>query len=244
MRTLPQHCPFTADGIADGVWRLTPRQRMLIVAFAAAAIADVVDPFSGVADLVIRACLWGVFAALAERTLEAVRGAAVDRRAFVAYLPLACASLAFFLARETAKHVTRAGSLDTFFQGAVSLLGLLLVSLVLEARRAAANDQWLRALRGWWVAFVIIGILYALLGLTPGRRLQKTDYAYAWMGLVGAVVALCVVMWRDPTQRPGALPPEQETTRPQQSAPTNSLATSAASTSTRTPVRSSGATRR
>jgi len=232
--------------VADILWRLTPRQRMLIAAFAAAAIADASDPFSGVVDLVIRACFWGLFAALLERTLEAVRGAALDRRAFIAYLPLACASLAFLLASETAASVIRSGSLDNFFEAAGSLLGLILVSLVIEARRVAAYDQWLRALRGWWVAFVIIGILYSLLGLLPdnSQKSQKEDYAVAWAGLVGAMVALTVVMWRDPTrQRPGAHPLEMEIANPQERTSTNGL-TINMSTSTRTPVRSTRAAHR
>jgi hypothetical protein len=87
---------------------------------------------------------------LVERTFEAARGAVPDRRALIAYLPLGCASLAYFVAKTTADHAT-SGSLDSFFGAAASLLGLLLVSVVIEARRTAARDPWLRALRGWWV---------------------------------------------------------------------------------------------
>jgi hypothetical protein len=227
--------------IMDRLWRLAPHQRMLSAAVIAATIAGAAGPHYEAIDLVVRASLWFVAVALCERTLEAIRGATWDRRAFIAYLPLPCASLAFFLARETANHVTRSGSLDTFFEAAVSILGLLLVSLVVEARRVAAYDQWLRALRGWWVAFVIIGMLFALLGLTPGRRSQKSDYAYVWAGLVGAVVALTVVMWRDPTRQPGAFPLKPEIASPQEHTSTNGLTTDAASTSTRTRAQSNRA---
>lgn len=225
-------------GIADQLWQLSPRQRMLSAAVIAAAVAGGAGPRYDAIDLTVRASFWFVLAALIELTLEAIRGATWDRRAFIAYLPLPCASLAFFLARETANHVTRSGSLDTFFEGAVSLLGLLLVSLVVEARRVAPYDQWLRALRGWWVAFVIIGMLYALLGLTPGRKSQKNDYAFVWAGLVGATAALAVVMWRDPARQAGGLPSGDDIASSEERTPASRLPTSGASTSTRTPARS------
>ncbi len=232
--------------VADKLWRLTPRRLVWAGALATAAIAGATDPRSGIVNLVIRAVLWFVGAALFGLTLEAIRGAPVDRRAILAYVPMACASLAFFLARETAASVIRSGSLDNFFGTAASLLGLLLVSLVVEARRVATHDQWLRALRGWWVAFIVIGILYALVGLTPGQSqtAQMAHYAWVWAGLVGAVVALTVVMWRDADKQPGALPPEQEMASRQERTRANGLATGAASTSTRAPVRSTRAAHR
>jgi hypothetical protein len=236
---------MSISGIVDRVWRLTPLQRMLITAFAAAAIADVSDPFRGVTALVIRACMWFTVAALIERTLESVRGAARDHHAFIAYLPLACATSALLLAEETAASVTRSGSLDNFFEAAISLLGLLLISLVVEARRGAAHDPWLRALRGWWVAFVVIGILYSLLGLLPddSRSSREEAYAIAWTGLVGAVAALAVVMWRDPARKPGAVPPGVEIAQRQRPTSADEL-TGAVRTSTRTPVRSIRASHR
>jgi hypothetical protein len=218
---------------------------MLIVAFTTAAIVDASDPFSGAVALAIRACLWFALAALVERTLEAVRGAAWDRHALIAYLPLASASPAFFLARETAASVTRSGPLDNFFEASISLLGLLLVSLVVEAQRGAANDQWLRALRGWWVAFIVIGILYSLLGLLPDdtRRFHEEAYAIAWASLVGAVVALTVVMWRDPTRKPETVQPGLEVANCHKPPSANELH-DGLRTSTRTPVRSIPAPRR
>lgn len=181
---------------------LTVRQRMLAVGFVAAVTAAALNASDGVIGIVVSACLWGVAAMLVERTLEAVRGAAPDRRALIAYLPLACASLAYFVAETTADHAT-SGSLDPFFGAAASLLGLLLVSVVIEARRTAAHDRWLRALRGWWVGFIIVGILYALAGLTPGqsRKTEARNYQTVWAGLTGAVVALTVVMWKEPAER-------------------------------------------
>ncbi len=231
---------MSISGALDRVWRLTPFQRMLIAAVAVAALADAVGPSRDVLSLVVRACLWFAMAALLERTFEAVRGAPLDGRVFIAYLPLACASLAFFLAKVTAASVTRSGSLEGFFQAANGLLGLLLVSLVVEARRAATHDRWLRALRGWWVGFVIIGMLYSLLGLLPdsSRQSQKEAYAIAWMGLVGAVVALAVVMWKDPSRQSGEAAARLEVEDRQEPTSANGLSTGTR-TSTRTPVRSS-----
>jgi hypothetical protein len=219
--------------IAGRLWRPAPRQLVWMAAAGAAMIAAAVNPRGGIVDLVIRALLWFMGTAVVGLTLRAIYGAPVDRKALLAFLPLPFTCLALFLANETAKHVTRSGSLNIFFEGALSLLGLLLVSLVVEARRVAAHDPWLRALRGWWVAFIIIGILYALLGLTPGRKAQKNDYPLVWMGLVGAIVALTVVMWRDPTQRP-----KPEVADPQERMSATVLSIGATSTPTRTPARS------
>ena len=195
---------------------LTVRQRMLIVGSIAAVIAGALKAGNGVTDVLVSACFWGVVGGLVERTLEAVRGAAPDRRALIAYLPLACASLAYFVAETTADHAT-SGSLDSFFGAAASLLGLLLVSVVIEARRTAARDPWLRALRGWWVGFIIVGILYALAGLTPGqsRKAEARNYQTVWAGLTGAVVALTVVMWKEPAER-DATHAEQEIESPRE----------------------------
>jgi hypothetical protein len=223
---------------ADELRRLTPRELVWAVALTTAVIAVAADPHRGIIDLVIRAFFSFVGAALVALTLVAIRGAPVDRRAILAYLPLASAALTFYLAKLTASHVTKAGSLDPFFEAATSLLGLLLVSLVVEARRVAGHDQWLRALRGWWVAFIIVGILYALLGLTPGRRSQQSEYGIVWAGLVGAVVALTVVMWRDPAKQPAL-----EIASSQKRVSANGLTTGAASTSTRTRARSTPASR-
>jgi hypothetical protein len=235
---------MSLSSLTSGVWRLTPVQRTLIAGFLAAAIASASSLDDGAMVLVIRATLWFTLIALVELTFEAVRGAPLDRRAFIAYLPMASATLALFLAQATADHVTRSGPLSTFFGTAVSLLGLLLVSLVVETRRVTTKDQWLHALRGWWVGFIILGILYALLGLAPGhsRKSEQSDYAMVWAGLVGAVAALSVVMWRDSPQRP-AVAVEREAVGPPRT-PETTLATSATSTSTRTPLRSTRAIQR
>ena len=112
--------------------------------WTAAAIAAVVwvaaNPRGDIVDLVIRALFGFMGAAVIGLTLRAIYGAPVNRKALLAFLPLPFAYLALFLAKETAKHVTRSGSLDIFFEGALPLLGLLLVSLVVEARRVAAHD--------------------------------------------------------------------------------------------------------
>jgi hypothetical protein len=146
-----------------------------------------------------------------EHTRKAAKGASADRHALIAYLPLGSASLALFFASASADRVLRAGSLDTFYDAAASLLGLLLVSVVIEARRLAVHDQWLRVVRGWWVLFIVVGIFGALWGLTPGQPMssQANYYAWVWAGLAGAIAALLVVMWKDPQQRHPLLPPTQ-----------------------------------
>jgi len=190
------------SSVTDRFLGPTPSQRMLTVGSVAAVTAAALNASEGVIGIVVSACFWGVFGVLIERTFEVARGAVPDRRALIAYLPLGCASLAYFVAKTTADHAT-SGSLDSFFGAAASLLGLLLVSVVIEARRTAASDPWLRALRGWWVGFIIVGILYALAGLTPGQssKAQARNYETVWAGLAGAVVALTVVMWREPVER-------------------------------------------
>jgi hypothetical protein len=175
---------------------------MLIVGSIAAVIAGALNAGNGVTDILVSACFWGVVGVLVERTFEVARGAKPDHRALIAYLPLASASLAYLVAKTTSGRAV-SGSLHSFFGAAASLLGLLLVSVVIEARRTAARDPWLRALRGWWVGFIVVGILYALAGLTPGQspKAEARNYETVWAGLAGAVVALTVVMWREPAER-------------------------------------------
>ncbi len=62
---------------------------------------------------------------------------------------------------------------------------------------------------------IIVGILYALAGLTPGQshKAQARNYETVWAGLAGAVVALTVVMWREPVAR-DATHAEQESESP------------------------------
>lgn len=234
---------MSLSDVVSSIWRLTPSQRMLIAGFITAAVASATALDDSAVTLIVRATFWFAIAALIERTLEALRGAPVDGRAFVAYLPLVCAAAAWWLAEITAPHVTRSGSLSMFFAVAASLLGALLVSLVVEARRATKRDQWVRALRGWWVGFIVLGILYALLGLAPGhsRKSEGFYYEMVWAGLVGAVAALTIVMWRDSPQHSGSPAPELEPARPQQRIAADVLHSSATSTSTRTPVRSTPA---
>jgi hypothetical protein len=202
---------MSISGVVRWFFGFTPCQRMLAVGFSAAAIAAALNASDGVIGIVVSACLWGVAAILIERTLEVARGATPNSRAAIAYLPLGCAALAYFVAKTTADHAT-SGSLDSFFGAAASLLGVLLVSVVIEARRAAGHDRWLRALRGWWVGFIIVGILYALAGLTPGqsRTAEEHNYQTVWAGLTGAVVALTVVMWKEPAPERNATHAEQE----------------------------------
>lgn len=232
------------SGFANSIWRLTPNQRTLIVGVLTATVAATTALDDSTVTLTVRAILWFAIAVSVERTLETLRGAPLNGRAFLAYSPLVCAATALLLAEVTAPHVTRSGSLSTFFGVAASLLGALLVSLVIETRRATKRDQWVRALRGWWVGFVVLGILYALLGLAPGhsRKSEEFYYAMVWAGLVGAVAALSVVMWRDSPPQPGLAAVELMAARPQRTSD-NTLAPSTGSTSTRTPVRPNPASR-
>src|ERR1700722_5271498 len=189
--------------LAERFWAFTSRQRMLMAGFVSAAVAIATEPSAGVLTLVVRVSLWLVLSVLLMRTFEIAHPAPFNSRAVIAYLPVGCAPVAFELSKVFAPHAVLSGSLDDFFSAAASLLGLLLISLVVETRRVAPYDKWLLALRGWWVMFIVLGILYALAGLTPGhsRKALRQDYEWVWAGLAGAVAALTVVMWRDPTAR-------------------------------------------
>jgi RHS repeat-associated protein len=113
---------MSISSVTHRFFGLTVRQRMLIVGSTAAAIAAALSAFNGVTDVLVSACFWGVFGVLVERTFEVVRGAAPDCRALIAYLPLGCASLAYFVAKTTSGRAV-SGSLDSFFGAAASLLG-------------------------------------------------------------------------------------------------------------------------
>jgi hypothetical protein len=235
---------MSISSIVNSIGRLKPHQRTLIAGVLAGTIAGTSALGDSFLTIVVRATLWSAAIALLELTFEAGRGAPLDRRAFVAYLPLACATVALWLAGVTAPHVTRSGSLNEFFATAASLLGLLLVSLIVEARRVTTRDKWLRALRSWWVGFIVLGILYALLGLAPGhsRRSEDSDYEMVWAGMVGALVALTVVMWRDSPQERDSANAEPTTWSLQ--APTRTSTPRAEDASTRTPVQPNPASRR
>ncbi|MGD1056480.1 MAG: hypothetical protein ABR992_03615 [Solirubrobacteraceae bacterium] len=235
---------MSVSGFKDRIWGLTPRQRTLIVGLLAAVIAGSSAVHDGALTLIVRSALWGTAAMLIELTFEVVRGETLDRRALIAYLPVGCATVALFLAKIFAADVTRSGSLSTFFTTAASLLGLLLVSLIVEARRVTTRDRWLRALRGWWVGFIILGILYALLGLAPGhsRKSEEGDYEMVWLGMVGAIAALSVVMWRDPTRHPDSS--GEQPTSSSTWASTRTWTPRAGDVSTQTPVSSTSASHR
>jgi hypothetical protein len=202
----------------------------------------VANPPNSFLTFVIRASLWLVAGVLLMRTFETARGAPANSWALVAYLPLGCASVALEFAEVLAPHAVRSGSLDGFFDAAASLLGLLFVAMVVEARQLAPYDKWLRAMRGWWAMFIILGILYALAGLTPTHSTEtlRQDYAWVWAGLAGAVASLAVVMWREPQTQHS--PRIQRSSRdvPINSTPTKPRA-DRAETATRTPGRSTKA---
>jgi len=131
---------MSISGVAGRLWRWSSRHLVWTAAAIAAVVWVAAHPRGDIVDLVIRALFGFMGAAVIGLTLRAIYGAPVNRKALLAFLPLPFAYLALFLAKETAKHVTRSGSLDIFFEGALPLLGLLLVSLVVEARRVAAHD--------------------------------------------------------------------------------------------------------
>jgi hypothetical protein len=158
--------------------------------------------FSLASDLVtVPLCLTG--GALIERTFAAAEWACPDRKSLIAHLPLGTWLVGGLVAQVYAKHAVRSGSLDNFYDAAAPLLGLLLISITLEARQLASHDPWLRAFRSWWTFLIILGILFALMGLTPGIawKTEETQFATVWAAVATAITALWIVTTKDPPTR-------------------------------------------
>ena len=199
MSSLPRLQSFRRLGL---LWGWTRHAKPLTAGFGLALLVQD-SQLHQVDSRLVAAVIAFPVGVLMERTL-ATAHAPADRRALIAYLPIGAAGIADFLSKgTTAQVLLNHGSLTGFYDAAASLLGLLLVSVMLEARRQAAHDAWLRVLRGWWVLFIVIGILYALVGLTPDQsaKMQEASYTLVWAGLAGAVTAFVVVAWMDQPQR-------------------------------------------
>jgi hypothetical protein len=132
----------------------------------------------------------------------------LTRLALVAYTPIAIALLAWLLARADARAAS-SGNLDYFFSASVALIGLLLIPIMSELRQLVEHDPWLRAFRSFWFLFIAAGLLYAVVGLTPGQSRKSEENAYedTWIALATAVSALTVVTIRKPgpTGDPGEI---------------------------------------
>jgi len=124
----------------------------------------------------------------------------INRRTFIAYTPLGAALLTGLVAHVYTRRIVGAGSLNDFYGIAAPLLGLLLISSVLEARRLASHDPWLRAFRGWWTLLICIGILFALMAVTPGHghKLAEEQFVVVWGALGAALTAMVVVGLKPP----------------------------------------------
>lgn len=119
----------------------------------------------------------------------------------LAYMPLAVASIAFLLVPEFFANVDDQPPhmLDSFYTAAAGVLAALLIALMIESHRLFHVDPQLRALRSWWIASVVMGILAALTGLTPDHTAiaRETAFQATWSGLAGAITAGALVMSRD-----------------------------------------------
>ncbi len=124
----------------------------------------------------------------------------ISRRTFIAYMPLAAALLTGLFAHIYTRRIVETGSLNDFYGIAAPLLGLLLISSVLEARQLASHDPWLRAFRGWWTFLICIGILFALMAVTPdhGHKLAEEQFVVVWGALGAALTAMVVVGLKPP----------------------------------------------
>ncbi|HUB72938.1 MAG TPA: hypothetical protein VL979_02725 [Solirubrobacteraceae bacterium] len=124
-----------------------------------------------------------------------------DEIGMLAYMPLAMCSFTFMLVPALYANVGKqpAHALDSFYTAAAGILAALLIALMIESHRLFHVDPQLQALRSWWIACVVVGILAALTGLTPDHHAiaRETAYQLAWAGLAGAFAAGVLVMGRD-----------------------------------------------
>jgi hypothetical protein len=182
---------------------------------------------------------------IAQPIVRVLIGRSINTRMLSAYLPVVCATFALWLAEAGAAHVARAGSLDLFFAGSATLLGVLLIPVAMEMRGEAICDPWLHAFQRLWFFMIAIGILFALVGLTPdqSQRNQRKEYPLVWFGLVGALSGFAVLSLRDPSQKHRAA---ADGDRHWRGVTTTSTATwtRAPQATTRTPARATPASRR
>jgi hypothetical protein len=124
-----------------------------------------------------------------------------DEVGMLAYMPLAVCAVAFMLVPALYANIGKQPSraLDSFYTAAAGILAALLIALMIESHRLFHVDPQLQALRSWWIACVVVGILAALTGLTPDHHAiaRETAYQLTWAGLAGAITAGALVMSRD-----------------------------------------------
>jgi hypothetical protein len=244
-----------ADRLAPGIKAFLARNWIALSVGAAvtAAFELVAGRLYALLTALVAGVLFMLFGlaigALVQNAFKAVRGNHLERRALIAYAPAGLAVVAYLLAKSDAANVVRSGSLNDFYGAAAPLLGVLLISIVLETRQLAPHDPWLRAFRAFWFLFIVIGIVYALLGLTPDQSTASldTDFEAVWAGLVGAITALLAVAVR-PAPRPHHPPTGHRSLPPATPAtwagPVTPKGLSQTSAPTRTPARSTPASRR
>jgi hypothetical protein len=124
-----------------------------------------------------------------------------DEVGMLAYMPLAICSITFMLVPAFFANVGKQSphALDSFYTAAAGVLAALLIALMIESHRLFHVDPQLQALRSWWIAGVVMGILAALTGLTPDHTAiaRETAFQATWAGLAGAITAGALVMSRD-----------------------------------------------
>jgi succinate dehydrogenase/fumarate reductase cytochrome b subunit len=205
---------FLREPIVD-YWMWPTVVAMVVAYTTVPALLASKSVVSIVASIISGLVLGGFTGIMVIPTMKAAIANKVDRRALIAFLPAICASGAFLIVHVLAKHLPRSGSLEGFYETAAALLGLLLISIMIEARALAQNDPWIRAARGMWVTFIVIGIVYALVGLTPGQSptSQQQAYALVWFSIVFAVTALLIVLWRKSPPLPQAAAQQRKRSR-------------------------------
>ena len=124
-----------------------------------------------------------------------------DEVGMLAYMPLGVAAITFMLVPALLANVGKQPphTFDSFYTAASAVLAALLIALMIESRSLLHVDPQLQALRSWWIACVVIGVIAALSGLTPdlSRIARETAFQATWAGVAGAITAGTLVMSRD-----------------------------------------------
>jgi hypothetical protein len=124
-----------------------------------------------------------------------------DEIGMLSYLPLLVVSVTFLLVpslfADAGKQAPHA--LDSYYTAAAAVLAALLIALMIESRGLLQLDPQLQALRSWWIGSVVVGLIAALVGLTPDLSpvMREAAFQLTWAGFAGAITAGCLVMGRD-----------------------------------------------